>query len=169
MGKYDFTAQRDDYLTPSEIVQYVLDMNDLEQFDCDVCCFQSNIPAKFRYKKDGLFLDSGAKISDSDGLKGAWFPVNWCNPPFPLCKQFIRKASEEQKRGRTTYMLIPARTETKYWHDYILDGGRASNPTVDVEFLRKGICFLNPDTREKMPVFKNPLALVKFKGYRINA
>lgn len=164
MDKYNFTAERDDYLTPSEIVEYILDTHGLELFDCDVCCSQDNIPAKMRYRKNGLFLNSGNKISDSNGLQGTWFPVNWCNPPFPLCKEFIKKAAEEQKKGHTTYMLIPARTETKYWHDYILDGGRVLKPNVDVEFLRKGVCFVNPDTDENMPVFKNSLAIVIFKG-----
>ena len=168
MSKYDFSATRDDYLTPTEIIEYVLDTNNLETFDCDVCCSKDNIPAKFRYRKDGLFLDSGKKVSDADGLTGTWFPVNWCNPPFPLCKHFIQKAVKEQKKGFTTYMLIPARTETKYWQENILSGGRAENPNIDVEFLRKGICFIHPDTEKKMPVFKNSLAIVTFKGIKTN-
>ena len=64
-------------------------------------------------------------------------------------------------------MLIPARTETKYWHDYILDpfGGTNRNH-VRVKFLRKGYRFINPDTGEKMGVYKNALALVYFEGIR---
>ena len=54
-------------------------------------------------------------------------------------------------------MLIPVRTETKYWHDYILN-----NPRVTIEWLRKGYKFLNKDN-EEMGVFKNALALVYFE------
>lgn len=56
-------------------------------------------------------------------------------------------------------MLIPVRTETKYWHEYIL-----FNPNVEIEWLRKGYSFLNPDDLKPMGVFKNALALVYFKG-----
>ena len=54
-------------------------------------------------------------------------------------------------------MLIPVRTETKYWHDYIL-----FNNDVTIEWLRKGYKFLNRDN-EEMGVFKNALALVYFE------
>lgn len=80
---------------------------------------------------------------------------------------FRKKASEEQAKGNTTFMLIPARTETKYWADYILDEtGRTNRTNVDVIFLRKGLCFIEPDTGEKMPIFKNALALVTFRGIK---
>lgn len=166
MSKYDFTATRDDYLTPADIIEYVLGVNRLEKFDCDVCCSLDNIPASFRYRKTGLYLNSGSKVSLSNGLTGTWFDNNWCNPPFKLCEKFVKKAAEEQKKGHTTYMLIPARTETVYWAKYIFDGGRATRPDVDVEFLKKGVCCVHPETGEEMPVFKNALALVTFRGKR---
>ena len=62
-------------------------------------------------------------------------------------------------RGRTTYMLIPARTETKYWHDYIL-----FNKNVKILWLKKGPRFINPETNEPMGIFKNALALVFFNN-----
>ena len=164
MSKYVFTAQRDDYLTPTEIIKSVLKKHKRKSFDCDVCCSIDNIPANFRFKKDGLYFSDDIKIHDYNGLLGSWYGFNWCNPPFPLCKEFIKKAAEEQKQGKTTVMLIPARVETKYWHDHILKDGKANRPNVEVIFLRKGICFIDPDTKEKMPVFKNALALVTFKG-----
>lgn len=165
-NKYDFSSIHSDYLTPPELVASVLKSNGLVQFDCDTCCSQNNIPANFRYKIDGLYLNSGNKISDKNGLVGTWFPHNWCNPPFESCKVFVQKAIEEQKKGHTTYMLIPARTETKYWHEYILDDfGGTNRSDVRVEFLKKGVCFLAPETAERMPVFKNGLAIVTFIGH----
>lgn len=165
MSKYSFTAQRDDYLTPPEIINAVLKKHKKNIFGLDTCCSISNIPAVFRYKKDGLYgFNDQIKFNEDDGLTGPWSDFNWCNPPFPLCREFVKKAADEQKQGKTTVMLIPARTETVYWSEYILEDGRANKKNVDVEFLRKGICFINPDTRKKMPVFKNSLALVTFKG-----
>ena len=164
MSKYSFTAQRDDYLTPVEIYLSVLKKHNREYFSCDVCCSTDNIPAVFRYTKDGLYHYSERLINNFNGLTGSWFDFNWCNPPFSLCREFVKKAADEQKQDKTTVMLIPARTETVYWADYILENGRATRKNVDVEFLKKGVCFINPDTRKKMPVFKNSLALVTFKG-----
>ncbi|MEH7246485.1 DNA N-6-adenine-methyltransferase [Neobacillus niacini] len=31
-----------------------------------------------------------------------------------------RKAFEESSKGATVVCLIPARTDTKYWHDYVM-------------------------------------------------
>lgn len=164
LNKYNYSALRDDYLTPSEIYEKILNENNLTLFDCDVCCSTYNVPARFHYKKNGLYQLSD-KISDENGLTGDWFKINYCNPPFSLCKNFIQKAAKEQLKGNTTIMLIPARTETKYWADYILDeNGKTNRADVEVKFLRKGICFLDPDSGEKMPTFKNPLALIIFRG-----
>ena len=180
MSKYVFTAQRDDYLTPPEIIESVLKKHKKDVFGCDTCCSTNNIPAVFRYKKDGLYgFEDSLKFNEDDGLTGHWSDFNWCNPPFSKCDKFIKKAAEEQKKGNTTVMLIPARVETKYWHDYILKNGKANRPNVEVRFLRKNITFLDPDTKKPIQierkkkdgsielvngVYKNALALVTFKG-----
>lgn len=178
MPKYVFYSTRDDYMTPATFVEKVLQENNLQYFDCDVCCTEFNIPAKHHYKKDGHYICQ-QKYSDTDGLKGDWFTSNWCNPPFSLCEEFIKKAVAEQQKGNTTYMLIPARTETGYWQKYILNNGKANKKDIEVEFLRKGLCFIDPETgkpvqmnvtkRDKSVVqvdgvYKNPLALIIFRG-----
>lgn len=56
-------------------------------------------------------------------------------------------------------MLIPARTETKYYHDYIL-----KRQNIEIDFLRKGLRFVHPQTGKEMGIYKNALALVYFKG-----
>ena len=38
MLKYNYTAKRDDYLTPPEIIKEVLTSNGFTEFDCDTCC-----------------------------------------------------------------------------------------------------------------------------------
>ena len=181
MPKYKFTSNRNDYLTPAWFYEKVLDEAGLTMFDCDVCCSEFNIPAHFRYRKDGLYLNSGNKISKNDGLKGTWFPSNWCNPPFNIADKFVYKALEEQKKGHTTYMLLPVRTETEYWFNGIYKGGKPKKD-INVTFLKKGLCFVDPETgkyvqmQKKMPdgsyktvdgVFKEGLALVVIKGNEV--
>lgn len=146
-AKYNYTFDKNNYLTPPELVQEGLEMARINIFDCDVCCTLKNIPAIKHFI-------NGQK----DGLKENWHLYNWCNPPFDECNKWIKKAYEEQKKGNSTVMLIPVRTETKYWHDYIL-----FNSKVDIKWLRKGYRFINPDTNEPMGIFKNALALVFFR------
>ncbi|WP_407454375.1 hypothetical protein, partial [Methanobrevibacter sp.] len=81
-------------------------------------------------------------------------------PPFNDCAKWVEKAfNENREKGINIAMLIPVRTETKYWHEYIL-----SNPNVDIIWLRKGYRFLDIDNQE-MGVFKNALALVFFRSF----
>lgn len=147
MSKYNFDWKENDYKTPQVIYQKALDRWEIKEFSLDTCCSDENIPAK-KYFKNGQI----------DGLKNYWCSKCWCNPPFNECKKWIEKAFMQNKHFKTKVaMLIPARTETRYWHDYILN-----NDNVHIEFLRKGYKFLNRDN-EEMGVFKNALALVYFE------
>ena len=146
MSKYNFEQKRNDYETPPELITEALRITYATCFDCDVCCSRKNIPATHHY--------INGKI---DGLKADWHKLNWCNPPFDECQKWIKKASEEQQKGNHTIMLIPVRTETKYWHDYIL-----WKNNIYIHWLRKGYGFINPDTNTTCGVFKNALALVYF-------
>lgn len=146
--KYNYTMKANDYKTPKELYSNALEFFNIDQFDCDVCCSEKNIPAIIHYiegKENGLIED--------------WFQYNWCNPPFNECAKWIKKAYEEQQKGNITCMLLPVRSETKYWHDYIL-----YNPNIYIDWLRKGYKFLDSENKE-MGVFKNALALVYFLAY----
>lgn len=163
MGKYNFESNSGDYLTPETIYAPLLKEIGRNEFDCDVCCSADNIPAIARFKLDGFYI-YGNKVGEVDGLRGGWSPINWLNPPFKECAKWVKKASQEQLKGNTTYAILPVRTETAYWAKYILDEkGGTNRPDVEVRFLRKGLKFLAPDGKE-MDVFKNPLAIVIFKG-----
>lgn len=144
--KYNYSKKRNDYLSPPDLVEKALKEKGVLCFDLDVCCSQLNIPAH-QHCVNGI----------DNGLTFKWAKLNWCNPPYDDCSKWIKKAYEEQQKGNETVMLIPVRTETKYWHDYILYNSR-----VKIQWLRKGYCFINPDTGQAMPTFKNALALVYF-------
>lgn len=149
MGKYSYNFNENDYKTPPELYQAALTALDIEKFTLDACCSDEHIPA-LNYYKNGV----------NDGLKGPWMQFTWCNPPFNECKKWIEKAVFECKNFKNTIvMLLPVRTETAYWHEYILKPA----PFYDchIDFLRKGHKFLNKDN-EEMGIFKNALALVYF-------
>lgn len=148
MSKYNFEQKRNDYLSPPELVDMALKYLKIQEFDLDVCCSKTNIPAKKH------FIDG-----TNNGLNEDWEKYNWCNPPYDVADAWVEKAYKEQQKGNFTAMLIPARTETKYWHDYILDKKK-----VKIKWLRKGYRFIDPDTGEYMGIYKNALAIVYFKG-----
>lgn len=157
--KYNFMQERSDYLTPPEMIQEIFQELNLlgiysgDKFDLDTCCSQKNIPACNHYIE-----------GENDGLSLEWQQLNYCNPPYKTCDKWVKKAFAEFQNGKISVLLIPARTETKYWQEYILKNGFAIRENVYVRFLRKGLCFLNPETNEKMGVFKNALAIVIFDG-----
>ena len=44
----------------------------------------------------------------------------FCNPPYGReIARWVRKCYEESRKGALVVMLIPARTDTAYFHDYI--------------------------------------------------
>jgi transcriptional regulator with XRE-family HTH domain len=65
--------------------------------------------------------------AEENGLALPWFGNVFCKPPYGrvLC-HWVAKAHEEHRCGNTQaiVMLIPARTDTRFWHDYI--GGKAA-------------------------------------------
>lgn len=157
MAKYTYGKNDNTYLTPPSLIQKGLQIlaldkgvTGVEKFDIDVCCSNTNVPAEIHYT-----------YPEHDGLQEHWGKYNWCNPPFDECKKWVGKAYLEQQKGKTSILLIPARTETAYWHEFILN-----RPNVTPIFLRKGYRFINPETHEEMGVFKNALALVVFRGIK---
>lgn len=158
-AKYNFEQERSDYLTPPGIFDIIfkeLKNMGIEcngKFSLDTCASQKNVPAK-EYNIEGI----------TDGLAVDWCGVSYCNPPYKTCDKWVKKAYAEFQNGAVCVLLIPARTETKYWQNYILNKGEATRPNITVKFLRKGLKFLNPDTHEEMGVFKNALAIVIMDG-----
>ena len=46
----------------------------------------------------------------------------WLNPPYGrVIKEWVRKASEVASGGGTVVCLVPARTDTHWWHDYCIN------------------------------------------------
>ena len=55
-----------------------------------------------------------------DGLQQPWTGRCWCNPPYgKTIGLWVRKAWESSLEGATVVMLLPARVDTRWWHDYV--------------------------------------------------
>ena len=97
-----FTSNKDDWETPQDL------FNNLDKrfhFDLDVCANQKNHKCKKYYTKE------------QDGLKQEWNGFIWCNPPYGKeISKWVKAVSEYEGGG---VMLLPARTDTRWFHNYI--------------------------------------------------
>lgn len=77
----------------------------------------SELNAEFSFDFDPCPLN---EAPDFDGLQIEWKDRNFCNPPYSKLKLWAKKAYEESLKGRLVVLLVPSRTDTKYWHDYFM-------------------------------------------------
>lgn len=93
---------------------------------------------------------------DDDGLSQPWDGVVWVNPPYGrVIAQWVAKAYAESLAGATVVMLIPSRTDTGWWHDYVLGKG------AEVRFIRGRLNFGEKKTKKHSAPF--PSAVVIFR------
>lgn len=91
--------------------------------------------AEFKFTLDAASTHENAKCvkhytAAEDGLSKSWTGETvWLNPPYtsgPRCSKVIRawveKAYMESQRGATVVCLVPARTDSVWWHDYAIKG-----------------------------------------------
>jgi len=91
-----FSSQKTNWKTPSGFYKK---LNKEFHFDFDPC------PANPRF----------------NGLKIAWKQRNFVNPPYGrVLPLWVKKAFEESQKGKIVVLLIPSRTDTRYWHDYVM-------------------------------------------------
>ena len=112
-----FSSATDEWETPQDF----FDRLDAEfRFDLDVCATPQNAKCKTYFTKA------------DDGLTQDWIGTCWCNPPYGReIGKWVKKASESKT---TVVMLLPARTDTKWFHDYIY--GKA-----EIEFIKGRLKF----------------------------
>ena len=73
-----------------------------------------------------------------DALTTLWMPRSyWCNPPYSRCREFVAKAAQERERvGALTVMLLPSRTDTRWFHDHVWQ-----KPGVEIRFIKGRLKF----------------------------
>src|SRR5258708_30170071 len=59
-------------------------------------------------------------LGGTGGLTGTWGSRTFCNPPYSEIKLWVKKAYEESISGKLVVLLIPSRTDTLWWHEYIM-------------------------------------------------
>ena len=122
-----FSSKTDLWATPQDL----FDKYDaIYQFETAVCALPENAKCKRFFTPEMV------------GLKQEWTGVCWCNPPYG--RQIGKWVEKACKSFATVVMLLPARTDTKWFHDYCLPYGK-------VEFLRGRLKFGGCDNSAPFP------------------
>jgi len=116
--------------------------------------FFEKLDAEYHFTLDTAATNENALCRDyytpeTDGLAQPWNPKTgavFCNPPYGReIGKWVKKAYEEaQKQGVKIVMLLPARTDTSYFHDYIY--GKA-----EIRYLRRRLRFKDSDGNDYGP------------------
>lgn len=142
MNKALFTSNSDEWETP----QNIYDILDAEfNFNLDPCATKYNHKCKTFYTINENGLDQ----------KWAGYRV-FCNPPYSNISAWVEKAFRETRNDNTlVVLLIPSRTDTRYFHDYIYQ-------RAEIRFIKGRLKF--NDSKNSAPF---PSMIVIFRGAKI--
>lgn len=92
-------------------------------------------------------------LGGSNGLTSPWGGANFVNPPYSQIKDWVKKAYEEWQNGKTVVMLIPSRTDTQWWHEYVMKA-------TEIRFIKGRLKFGGAKNSAPFPscivIFKSP-------------
>ena len=115
-----FSNKSDMWETPQELFDK---LDAIHHFTLDVCALPENAKCEKYF------------TPDDDGLSQEWRGVCWCNPPYGReIGKWVKKAYIVSKfYGVKVVMLLPARTDTAWFHNYCMKG--------KIEFIRGRLKF----------------------------
>ena len=117
-----FSSEKDDWETPQDLFD---ELDEECHFTLDAASSDLNAKCEKHY------------TIEDDGLSQSWEGNNvFLNPPYGrTMKDWMKKAYEEsQEKNTTVVALVPARTDTAWFHDYVY--GKA-----ELRFLRGRLKF----------------------------
>ena len=122
--------------------------------------FFEKLDREFGFELDVCALPENAKCSRyfspmDDGLEQDWTGVCWCNPPYGReIEKWVKKAYISAIEGATVVMLLPARTDTRWFHDWIYG-------KTEIRFIRGRLKFGGAEYGALFPnmvvVFRPPM------------
>ena len=127
-----FSSKTDLWATPNDFFDK---LNDEFRFTLDPCSTHENAKCykHFTEEENGLLQDWGNEVV-------------FCNPPYGRqIKDWVKKSYEESQKDNTTVvMLIPARTDTIYFHEYIYH-------KAEIRFIKGRLKFGNAKNSAPFP------------------
>lgn len=139
INKTLYTSNSEEWATPQDLFDK---LNDEFKFDLDIAANDNNYKCERYYTKE----------TDALAHKNEWQGNIWCNPPYGRkIGEWVKACAEY---SGLSVMLIPARTDTKYFHTYIY-----KKPNVEIRFLQGRLHFNNSKNAAPFPsmivVFNN--------------
>ena len=134
-----FSSKTNEWATPQNFFNQ---LNEEFEFNLDPCATHEN------NKCDNYYT------LEEDGLKQNWDGYNvFCNPPYGReIHKWVKKSAEA--RGGVVVLLVPARTDTKYFHEYIYQ-----KKNVEIRFIKGRLKFGDCTNAAPFPsmvaIFKN--------------
>ena len=129
LNKAVFSSISVEWRTPQWIFDYY---NDMYYFDIDLCATYAN-----------RMCDQYFSIED-DALTKTWRGKCWLNPPYGRSiSKWVKKAYESSKKGALIVCLLPARTDTIWFHEYCIKG--------EIDFIKGRLRFNNSDSNAPFP------------------
>lgn len=130
-----FSSKRQDWETPRELFD---ELNREFNFTVDLCADENNKKCRRFYSKE------------NDGMKADLTGETvWCNPPYNESRAWIKKCAEEKA---TVVMLLPVRTDTRAFHEYIYH-------KAEIRFIKGRLKFGGGSTSAPFPsmlvIFRN--------------
>ena len=145
-----FSSKSNEWNTPEDLYNT---LNNEFNFTLDPCTNgENNKCDKFYTEKE-------------NGLTQDWSKdIVFMNPPYGReISQWIEKAYNESLKGSKVVCLIPSRTDTKYWHDFIF------NKASEVRFIKGRLKFGDSKNSAPFPsaivVYDNNFNNTKYSTY----
>jgi phage N-6-adenine-methyltransferase len=130
MNSVLFSSKKEEWETPIDLF---VQLNNEFHFDIDVCALPENAKCKKYY------------TPETNGLTAEWKGNCWCNPPYgKKISLWVEKAYNESKKGATVVMLLPSRTDTKWFHTYIYK-------KAEIRFIKGRLKFGNAQNAAPFP------------------
>lgn len=144
MNAVHYSSASDEWPTPQDFFDR---LNKEFNFTLDPCATHENAKCERYFTKE------------DNGLAQDWAPHTvFMNPPYGrTIGHWVRKAYEESVKGATVVCLLPARTDTRWFHDYIYH-------RAEIQFLKGRLKF--GDSKNSAP-FPSMVVIFNRAGIRI--
>jgi len=134
-----FSSKTDMWATPQDVFDK---LNEEFNFNTDVCASSTNAKCSHYYTEQ------------DNGLLQDWKGTCFMNPPYGrTIGEWVSKAYKESTKGATIVCLLPSRTDTRWWHDNIIDND------AEVRFIKGRLKFGGHNNSAPFPS-----AIVIFRG-----
>jgi len=151
MNKGMYSSNTPEYETPDDLFER---LDAIFDFDLDPCASDDNFKCPNYFTKE------------DDGLKKPWFGNVFVNPPYGQeIGKWVERSYYQAVTNpdvKTVVMLIPSRTDTKYWHDYVMRSHL-------IYFIRGRLKFSNMKNSAPFPsaivVFKESQSSTKIRSF----